>query len=103
MSDEGEHRVTLHRPYRARRSATSLAVAVLAFIVIANSAEAEPMKIRLTLNGTVTYGDLVRQRNDAGLHLPVAPDTHDERFVRSREVRAFAESDFGRGKADADV
>ena len=59
MSDEGEHRVTLHRPYRARRSATSLAVAVLAFIVIANSAEAEPMKIRLTLNGTALTATLI--------------------------------------------
>src|SRR5438093_13459781 len=59
MSDEGEHRVAVQRPYRAPSSATSLAVAVLAFIVIANSAEAEPMKIRLTLNGTALTATLI--------------------------------------------
>jgi len=59
MSNEGEHRVTFHRPYRARSPVSALATTVLAFIVIANSAEAESMKIRLTLNGTALTATLI--------------------------------------------
>ena len=59
MSNEGEHRVTFRRPCRARSPVSALATTVLAFIVIANSAEAESMKIRLTLNGTALTATLI--------------------------------------------